>query len=30
VGPGNHVFGQQPTGQVPKGSTITLFIGFNF
>jgi beta-lactam-binding protein with PASTA domain len=30
VGPGNRVFGQQPTGQVPKGSTITLFIGFNF
>jgi len=30
VGPGNKVFGQQPTGQVPKGATITLFIGFNF
>jgi eukaryotic-like serine/threonine-protein kinase len=30
VGPGNRVFGQQPTGQVPKGSTITLFIGFQF
>ena len=29
VGPGHRVFGQQPTGQVPKGSTITLFIGFN-
>jgi len=30
VGPGNHVFGQQPNGQVPKGSTITLFLGFQF
>jgi serine/threonine-protein kinase len=30
VGPGNQVFGQQPTGQVPKGSTITLLIGFQF
>jgi len=30
VGPGNRVFQQQPNGQVPKGSTITLFIGFQF
>jgi serine/threonine-protein kinase len=30
VGPGHRVFGQQPTGQVPKGSTITLIVGFQF
>jgi serine/threonine-protein kinase len=30
VGPGHRVFGQQPTGQVPKGATITIFIGFQF
>jgi beta-lactam-binding protein with PASTA domain len=31
VGPGHRVFGQQPTdgAPVPKGSTVTLFVGFN-
>jgi serine/threonine-protein kinase len=29
IGPGHKVFGEQPNGDVPKGSTITLFIGFN-
>jgi serine/threonine-protein kinase len=28
VGPGHRVFNQTPTGQAPKGSTITIFIGF--
>jgi serine/threonine-protein kinase len=29
VGPGHQVFGEQPNGAVPKGATITLFIGFS-
>jgi serine/threonine-protein kinase len=29
VGLGHQVFSEQPNGQVPKGSTITLFVGFN-
>jgi len=28
VGPGHQVFNYNPTGQAPKGSTITIFIGF--
>jgi len=30
VGPGQRVFNYSPTGQAPKGSTITLFVGFGF
>lgn len=28
VGPGHRVFAYNPTGQAPKGSTITIFVGF--
>jgi serine/threonine-protein kinase len=28
VGPGHRVFNFSPTGQAPKGSTITIFVGF--
>jgi beta-lactam-binding protein with PASTA domain len=28
VGPGHHVFNYSPNGQAPKGSTITIFVGF--
>jgi serine/threonine-protein kinase len=30
VGPGHRVFNVSPTGQAPKGSTITIFVGFGF
>jgi len=28
VGPGHRVFNYSPNGQAPKGSTITIFVGF--
>jgi serine/threonine-protein kinase len=28
VGPGHHVFNYSPAGQAPKGTTITIFVGF--
>ncbi len=28
IGPGHRVFNHNPTGQAPKGSTVTIFVGF--
>jgi beta-lactam-binding protein with PASTA domain len=28
VGPGHRVYNYSPSGQAPKGSTITIFVGF--
>jgi eukaryotic-like serine/threonine-protein kinase len=30
IGPGNHVYAYSPTGTAPKGSTITITVGFSF